>query len=78
MKLLYFILGAFSTQFVIPLLEGLLSFLLTALEAGKAKKNEIINESNIRLQKQILEAEGPPPKVIKGFGNYDSAKDDEK
>lgn len=78
MNLLFFLLGMITTQFIIPLLDSLLSLILTGIEARKITKTEIINNANIRLQKAMLDAEGDPPKVIKGFYDPEEEKDDDK
>lgn len=48
--LLYFILGILTAEFILPLLEGVLTLWLSALEAKKATYGEEINNANIRIQ----------------------------
>ena len=69
MALLYFLLGILFVQFVMPLLDGLLSWILLALEASKAKLSETVNASNIKIKQAITSAEEemfPKPRTI-GF-----------
>ena len=69
MALLYFLLGILFIQFVMPLLDGLLSWILLLIEVSKAKLSEAVNESNIKMKQAITSAEEeryPKPRTI-GF-----------
>ena len=50
MELLYFILGILFVTYVIPLLDGILAWFLTWVEAKKAKQSEVINQANIKMR----------------------------
>lgn len=71
--LLIFIAGILFASLVIPLLNGLLEWLLLVIEAKKAKLTELVNESNIKIQKaanKAMEEEAPPMHAI-GFVTSD-------
>lgn len=67
--LLIFLAGILFIQFIMPLLDGLLSVVLLALEAKKAALSEKVNESNIKMKQAATSAEEamyPKPRQI-GF-----------
>lgn len=67
--LLIFVAGILFVQFIMPLLDGLLSWVLLALEAKKAALSEKVNESNIKMKQaatSAAEANFPKPRTI-GF-----------
>jgi hypothetical protein len=55
--LLIFLAGILFVQFIMPLLDGLLSLVLLALEAKKAALSEKVNESNIKMKQAATSAE---------------------
>lgn len=67
MELLYFILGILFVTYVIPLLDGILSWFLTWVEAKKAKQSEVINQTNIKMRQAAASAEEDPPRRPIGF-----------
>lgn len=66
MELLYFILGILFISYILPIIEGLSSWLLAWLEAKKAAQSEIINQANIKMRKDAASAEEVPMRQI-GF-----------
>lgn len=80
MELLYFILGILFVSYVVPLLDGLSSLLLTWMEAKKAKQSEVINLTNIKMRQAAASAEDDSPKSLIGFcrdDDYEEEEDDE-
>ena len=67
MELLYFILGILFVTYVIPLLDGILSWFLTWVEVKKAKQSEVINQTNIKMRQAAASAEKDPPRRPIGF-----------
>lgn len=67
MELLYFILGILFVTYVIPLMDGILSWFLTWVEAKKAKQSEVINQTNIKMRQAAASAEEDPPRRPIGF-----------
>ena len=67
MELLYFILGILFVTYVIPLLDGILSWFLTWVEVKKAKQSEVINQTNIKMRQAAASAEEDPPRRPIGF-----------
>lgn len=67
MELLYFILGILFVTYVIPLLDGILAWFLTWVEAKKAKQSEVINQTNIKMRQAAASAEEDPPRRPIGF-----------
>ena len=67
MELLYFILGILFVTYVIPLLDGTLAWILTWVEAKKAKQSEVINQTNIKMRQAAASAEEDPPRRPIGF-----------
>ena len=67
MELLYFILGILFVTYVIPLLDGILSWFLTWVEAKKAKQSEVINQTNIKMRQAAASADEDPPRRPIGF-----------
>lgn len=66
MELLYFILGILFISYLLPIVEGLSSWLLAWLEAKKATQSEIINQANIKMRKDAASADTSPMHAI-GF-----------
>lgn len=66
MELLYFILGILFISYLLPIIEGLSSWLLAWLEAKKATQSEIINQANIKMRKDAASADTSPMHTI-GF-----------
>lgn len=66
MELLYFILGILFISYLLPIVEGLSSWLLAWLEAKKAAQSEIINQANIKMRKDAASADVSPMHAI-GF-----------
>lgn len=84
MALLYFILGIVFVQFILPLLDVVLSWIGVGIEAKKADLNEIINDSNIKIKQAITsaaEANIPKTRTI-GFTapaeEYESTEDEDE
>lgn len=77
MELLYFILGILFVSYVIPLLDGLSSLFLTWIEMKKAKQNEIINLTNIKMRQAATSAEDDSPKRLIGFCREDDYEEEE-
>ena len=77
MELLYFILGIVFVSYIIPLLDGASGLLLTWMEAKKAKLNEIINLTNIKIRQATTSAEDDTPKRLIGFCRDDDYKEEE-
>ncbi len=79
MELLYFILGLLFFNYVIPLLDGFSGWILTWLEAKKAKQGEIINDANIKMRQAATSADDV--KHISGFyapdENYEEEDDED-
>ena len=50
MELLFFILGIFFAQYLIPIFEALGSLILTSIEVKKVKKQDIINQIEIKIR----------------------------
>lgn len=67
MELLYFILGIIFVTYIIPLLDGILAWFLTWVEAKKAKQSEIVNQTNINMRKAATSAEDNNLKRPIGF-----------
>ena len=67
MELLYFILGIVFITYVIPLLDGVSAWILTWIEAKKAKQSSVINDANIKMRKAAASAEQDPPRRPIGF-----------
>lgn len=67
MNLLYFILGIFFTQILVPILDGIASWFLTWIEAKKVKQSEIINTANIKMRQAATSADENPPMRPIGF-----------
>lgn len=67
MELLYFILGILFVTYVIPLLDGILAWFLTWVEAKKAKQSEVINQTNIKMRQAAASAEEDSPHRSIGF-----------
>ena len=68
MKLLYFIFGFTFISYIIPILDGISSWLLTWVETKKVKHSEIINQTNIKIRQAAASAEKDSPhKSIIGF-----------
>ena len=67
MELLYFILGIIFVTYIIPLLDGILAWFLTWVEAKKAKQSSIINDVNIKMRQAATSAEEDPPRRSIGF-----------
>ena len=67
MELLYFILGILFVTYVIPLLDGILAWFLTWVEAKKAKQSDVINQTNIKMRQAAASAEEDPPRRPIGF-----------
>jgi hypothetical protein len=78
MELLYFILGFIFAQFLIPVIDGLASWLLTWMEAKKVKQSETINCSNIKMRQLAASAEEDPPRTPIGFYVSDAEKSKEE
>ena len=74
-KLLCFIGGMLFATFIIPLLDSLLSFLGTKIEYKKIKYNEAINNSNLKLQKQMADTDEVKHAI--GFISCDAEGEDE-
>lgn len=77
MELLYFILGILFVSYVVPLLDGLSSLLLTWMEAKKAKQSEVINLTNIKMRQAAASAEDDSPKRLIGFCREDDYEEEE-
>jgi hypothetical protein len=71
MELLYFILGIVFITYVIPLLDGVSAWILTWIEAKKAKQSSVINDANIKMRKAAASAEQDPPRRPIGFYSPD-------
>lgn len=67
MELLYFILGIIFVQYIIPLLDGIVAWILTSIEAKKIVQSEIINKANIKMCQDAESAKKDPPKRQIGF-----------
>lgn len=59
MELVYFLLGIIFSTIILPIVESFCGLLFAWVEAKKATYGEIVNESNIRMQKRAMEAEAP-------------------
>ena len=51
MSLLFFIAGIIFVSYLIPVLDGISSWLLTWIELKKAKHSDSINQINIKMRK---------------------------
>lgn len=80
MELLFFILGILFVQYFIPLVDGFVAWLLTWVEAKKAKQSEVVNQTNINMRQAAEAANELPPRRIIGFATpeNDEEEDDEK
>ena len=67
MELLYFILGILFVQYIIPLIDGFTAWILTWVEAKKAKQSEIVNQININMRQAAASTEADPPRRAIGF-----------
>lgn len=77
MELLYFILGFMFAVYLIPLLDGISGWFLTWIEAKKAKQNEIINQTNIKMRQAAASADTDSPKRLIGFSVPDDDYEEE-
>lgn len=80
MELLYFILGFSFASFGIPIIEGVLAWFLTWVEAKKAKQSEIVNQANIKMRQDaasIAEENVPSMRQI-GFQVSDDDQEEEE
>lgn len=59
MKSLFFIFGILFSQYIMPLMDGFGALILTWIESRKVKHSEIINDSNIRMQKAVEQNDEP-------------------
>ena len=78
MELLYFILGILFVQYGIPLLDGIIGWFLTWVEAKKAKQSEVINQANINMRQAATSADQDPPKRPIGFRMPDPKENEEE
>ena len=78
MELLYFILGIVFITYVIPLLDGISAWILTWIEAKKAKQSSVINDANIKMRKAAASAEQDPPRRQIGFRGPDEEEEYEE
>ena len=53
MKSLFFIFGILFSQYIMPLMDNIGALILVWIESKKAKHNEIITHSNIRMKKAV-------------------------
>ena len=72
MELLYFILGILFVQYGIPMLDGIIGWILTWIEAKKAKQSEVVNLANIKMRQDAASADSDPPMRKIGFCVPDS------
>lgn len=76
---LYFILGILFIEVVIPVVEALVTLILTWIEVAKGKSSLKITQLSADIQK-LSEPEEPPPQAI-GFvvptEEYEEEEDDE-
>ena len=77
MELLYFILGFMFAVYLIPLLDGFSGWILTWIEAKKAKQSEIINQTNINMRQAAASANEDSPKRLIGFSFPDDDYEEE-
>lgn len=66
MELIYFVLGIIFVSYLIPILDGASSWLLTWIEAKKATQSEKVNRANIKMRQEAASADGSPVRTI-GF-----------
>lgn len=52
---------------MVPLFDGIITWLLSWVETKKIKQSEIINQANIKMRKDAASAEQDPPKRPIGF-----------
>lgn len=81
MELLYFILGILFVQYIIPLIDGFTAWILTWVEAKKAKQSEIVNQVNINMRQAAASTEADSPRRAIGFcapepEDYEEEEDD--
>ena len=64
--LIYFILGMFTTLFIIPFLENFLAYIVGFFEVGRAKQEEKVTLLGLEIKKKMNEADDSPISQI-GF-----------
>ena len=69
MELLFFVLGIIFAQYLIPIFENLSSLILTSIEVRKVKKQDIINQIEIKMRQDEKNAN---KKSKIGFENPDN------
>lgn len=67
MKSLFFIFGILFSQYIMPIMDGFGTLILTWMESKKTKHNEIVTASNIKLRKLADEEDDDKPKYHIGF-----------
>lgn len=67
MKSLFFIFGILFSQYIMPIMDGFGTLMLTWMESKKAKHNEIVTASNIKLRKLADKEDDDTPKYHIGF-----------
>ena len=78
MELLYFILGILFIQYIIPLFDGVVGWILTWIEAKKAKQSNVINDANIKMRQAAASAEADPSMRKIGFCAPDPEENEEE
>lgn len=77
--LLYFLLGIIFCQWVMPLIDGILNVILTALETVKGKLSVKITDYTIQIQ-NMSNPDTEIPKNVIGFAlpDYEEEEDEEE